>query len=252
MRILAESNNELILKAKGLAARELFEESLEILEKLYKYEPSSEHIEEALIDVLLKYGGYLNDEYVLQYEKAEQMFKKVIEIDPTNYRAQYNLGIVHFNLERHEKAKECYEKAIELKPDYYHCIYNLGLIYEREGDLKEALKYYEKALDIEPNFPYAIGARNHILSSLKELQRIEKLQQNHSKFEKLKSLLEISKRVKIDMIRSILDLDEDDLITLLIEWGKKYKFELDGEYLNVNKETLPELFKKLESLEHID
>ncbi|MFW9824760.1 MAG: tetratricopeptide repeat protein [Candidatus Thorarchaeota archaeon] len=249
---MAESNNELILKAKGLAARELFEESLEILEKLYKYEPSSEHIEEALIDVLLKYGGYLNDEYVLQYEKAEQMFKKVIEIDPTNYRAHYNLGIVHFNLERHEKAKECYEKAIELKPDYYHCIYNLGLIYEREGDLKEALKYYEKALDIEPNFPYAIGARNHILSSLKELQRIEKLKQNQSKFEKLKSLLEISKRVKIEMIRSILNLDEDDLITLLIEWGKKYKFELDGEYLNVNKETLPELFKKLESLEHID
>ncbi|MFW9825760.1 MAG: hypothetical protein ACFFE4_22655, partial [Candidatus Thorarchaeota archaeon] len=81
---MAESNNELILKAKDLAAQELFEEALEILEKLYKNDPSSEHIEEALIDVLLKYGGYLNDEYVLQYEKAEQMFKKVIEIDPTN------------------------------------------------------------------------------------------------------------------------------------------------------------------------
>ncbi|MFX1325994.1 MAG: tetratricopeptide repeat protein [Promethearchaeota archaeon] len=246
---MAENNNELILKAKDLAARDLFEEALEILEKLYKNAPNSEQVKNVLIDVLFMYGGYLNDDFVLQYEKAKQMFKKVIEFDPTNYRAQYNLGIAHFNLENHEKAKECYEKAIEIKPDYYHCLYNLGLIHEREGDLKEALKFYEKALEIKPNFPYAISARNHILNNLKELQRIEKLQQNQSKIKKLKSLLEISKRIKIEIIQSILDLDEDDLFTLLIEWGKKYKFEIDGDYLNINKKTLPELFKNLESLE---
>jgi tetratricopeptide (TPR) repeat protein len=249
VRILAESNNELILKAKNFAVQEQFEEALEILEKLYKNNPDSEHIKITLIDVLFKYGGYLNDEYTLQYEKAEYVFKKIIEIDPTNFRAHYNLGIAHFNLEKIKQAKECYEKAIEIKPDYYHCLYNLGLIYEREGDLKEALKFYEKALEIDPNFPYAFNARNHILSNLKELQRRAISEKKPQKFEKLKSLLEISKRVKIEMIKTILNVDKDILFTLLIEWGKKYQFEIDGEYLIINKETLPELFKNLDNLE---
>lgn len=37
------------------------------------------------------------------------MFKRIIEIDPTNYRAHYNLGIAYFNLNEIKKAKECYE-----------------------------------------------------------------------------------------------------------------------------------------------
>ncbi len=60
------------------------------------------------------------------------MFKRIIEIDPTNYRAHYNLGIAYFNLNEIKKAKECYEEAIRIKPDYKHCLYYIGLIYERE------------------------------------------------------------------------------------------------------------------------
>ena len=171
MKILTEEIEELLKKTKELTQRHEFEEALEILENLFAKNPESKQVKENLIDTLLNYGGYLNDEYVLKYGEAEKIFKKVIEIDPTNYRAYYNLGIVNFNLDKIEKAKLCYEEAIRIKPDYKHCIYNMGLIYERKGKLQDALKYYEKALEIDPKFPYATSARAQILSNLDDLKR---------------------------------------------------------------------------------
>ncbi|MHA1931790.1 MAG: tetratricopeptide repeat protein [Promethearchaeota archaeon] len=143
---------ELIRKAKKLTKQEEFKEALEILEMLYKNNPQSEEVKISLIETLFTYGGYLNDEYTLQYDEAEKIFKRIIQIEPNNYRAHYNLGIANFNLENIEQAKQCYEEAIRIKPDYKHCFYNMGLIYEGEGNLQEALKYYEKALEIDPRF----------------------------------------------------------------------------------------------------
>ncbi|MFX1477483.1 MAG: tetratricopeptide repeat protein [Promethearchaeota archaeon] len=239
---MTEKVEDLLKKAKELTQKHEFKEALEILEKLSRNNPDSSQVKKNLIDTLLNYGGYLNDEYVLKYKEAEKIFKKVIEIDPTNYRAHYNLGIVNYNLDDIEKAKLCYEEAIRIKPDYKHCLYNLGLAYEKEGDLMEALQYYEKALEIDPKFPYAFNARNQILANLHELKKSKR----SKNIGKLKSLLEISKRIKIDMIQAILNLNDDNMVELLIDWGKKYQFEVDGEFLIINKETLSDLINDLE------
>ena len=244
---MKENVEKLILKAKDLIIKEEFKTALEILEALYEHNPDSKKIRKVLIDTLFTYGGYLNDEYTLQYEKAKELFRRIIEIDPTNYRAHYNLGIANFNLENIEKAKECYEEAIKIKPDYKHCYYNLGLIYENEGDLREALKYYEQALEIDPRFPYAYNARNHLLSNLDELKKSRTITPQPQNLQKLKSLLEVSKRLKIEMIQNLLNIDKERLLELMIEWGKKYGFEIDGDYININKDRLPVLLKSLEN-----
>ncbi|MHA2131098.1 MAG: hypothetical protein ACW99L_14110 [Promethearchaeota archaeon] len=56
----------------------------------------------------------------------------------------------------------------------------------------------------------------------------------------------MSKRIKIDMIQTVLNLPKDELFDLLIDWGKKFQIEIDGEFLNINKETLPHLIKYLD------
>ncbi|MFX1488618.1 MAG: tetratricopeptide repeat protein, partial [Promethearchaeota archaeon] len=205
---MTEKVEDLLIKAKELTHKHEFKEALEILDTLFKNNPESKQVKKYLIDTLLNYGGYLNDEYVLKYKEAEKIFKRVIEIDPTNYRAHYNLGIVNYNLDDIEKAKQCYEEAIRIKPDYKHCLYNLGLAYEKEEDLMKALKYYEKALEIDPKFPYAYNARKQILANLSELKKSKR----SKNIEKLKSLLEISKSIKIDMIQSILNLNNDNMV----------------------------------------
>lgn len=246
MKILTEDIEELLKKANELQKEERFDGAIEILEKLFEDHPSSIQIKKSLIDTLFAYGGYLNDEYTLQYEKSKEMFKRILEINPMNYRAHYNLGIANFNLNEIEEAKECYEEAIRIKPDYKHCFYNLGLMYERVGDLQEALIYYEKALEIDPRFPYAFNARNQILVNLDELKRSQTRSTPRRNLLQLKSLLEISKRIKIEIIQTLLNLPKDELFDLLIDWGKKFQVEIDGDFLNINKETLPHLFEYLD------
>ena len=248
MKILTENIEELIKKTKELTNQERFEESLEILESAFANNPNSKEVKESLLETLFTYGGYLNDEYTLQYEKAKDMFKKIIEIDPTNYRAHYNLGIANFNLDEIEKAKECYEEAVRIKPDYKHCLYNIGLIYEREGNLQEALRYYEKALEIDPKFLYATSARSHLLSNLYDLKKSSDISNQRRNIERLKSLLEVSKRIRIEMIQMLMNIEMEKLFDLLIDWGKKYQFEIDGDFLNINKETLPDLLKTLDDM----
>jgi tetratricopeptide (TPR) repeat protein len=168
-----EDLKKVILKAKTLKEQEKFQEALEILEELYKNNPNSEIVKSYLIDALFDYGGYLNDIYTSGYEEAQQIFKRITELNPNNYRAHYNLGIAYFNLNKLEKAKKSFETALKIKPDYKYCLYNLGLLYEDKELYEEALVFYEKALDIDPNFPYALTAKSQMRQKLDEIKRMQ-------------------------------------------------------------------------------
>jgi tetratricopeptide (TPR) repeat protein len=160
---------DLIQKAENLKNQEKYEEALEILEILFK-NTESKHIKKLLIETLFDYGGYLNDYYILEYEKATKIFDKIIKLSPNNYRAHYNLGIAYFNLGQIENAKKSFNSALKIKPDYKYCLYNLGLIYEDSKNYEEALKYYDQAIEIDPNFTYALAARSQIRQILDNLK----------------------------------------------------------------------------------
>lgn len=163
---------ELIEKVNKLKKKENYKEAIDILEDLYRNSPNSEEIKSLLIETLFSFGGYLNDTYVEKYKEAEAIFRQIIEMEPNNYRAHYNLGIAYFNLHKIELAIKSYEIALKLKPDYKHCIYNLGLVYEELGNYKKALEYYEKALEIDPMFTYALQARYDVRNKMDSLKKI--------------------------------------------------------------------------------
>jgi len=243
------SVKELLKKAIELKNEEQYEKAIEILEELYKANPKAENIRNTLIDVLFTYGGYLNDDYILEFSKAAQCFKRIIEIDSTNYRAHYNLGIAYFNMGMLDEALKSCNIAIDIKSDYKHCYYNIGLIYETKEDLNRALEYYQKALEIDPNYIYAYQAAKDIeqkLNILKKSTSEEKLKKDN--IGRLKSLLEMSKRIEIVVIQDLLGISKPQLIEFLISWGKNFQCELDGNYLNINKNSLPKLLKELDNL----
>ncbi|MFX1339469.1 MAG: tetratricopeptide repeat protein [Promethearchaeota archaeon] len=161
---------KIINKAKKLKDEEKYEEAIKLLEDTYQQYPQSEEIKNNYVNMLFSYGGYLNDEFVLEYEKAVEIFKKILEIEPNNFKVFYNLGIAYSNLDQVENALKAYNTAITLKPDYKHCYYNIGLLYEEKENLNMALNYYEKALEIDPNFPYAVHA-GQIIRKRIDLQR---------------------------------------------------------------------------------
>jgi len=167
----SKSRSQLLEKAKILRSQEKYEEALKILEHLYENNPESGEIKDILIDTLFNYGGYLNDYYTLEYEKAKQLFERITIISPKNYRAHYNLGIAYFNLGQIENAKKSFEIALKIKPDYKYCLYNLGLLYEDMEQYEDALNLYEKALEIDSNFAYALTARSQIRKKLDDLRQ---------------------------------------------------------------------------------
>jgi len=236
---------KLIEKARVLIKNEEFEKAIKIFEDLYQEKPNPD-IKNNLIDALFAFGGFLNDEYVLEYQKSISIFQRIIDIDPENYRAHYNLGIAYYNLNLFEEALNSYKMAILINPDYKHSYYNIGLLHEATENFEKAVKAYEKALEIDPNFVYAMHALKAVRMNLdNSVETKSKTQEKNDKVEKLKSVLSISKRVRFDMIQDILNVNKETLLDIIIIWGKKNYCEIDGDYLIINKESLTQIFEDL-------
>lgn len=238
-----------IEKADILKKDKKFKAAIELLEKLYKKDPKNNKVKEFLTNTLLDYAGELNDEFIREYNEALKILQKVIKIHPENYRALYNIGITYHNLGEYQNALDALNAALEINPDYKYCYYNIGLIYEDLHDFIKALKAYTKAVKIDKNFSYATQAKRDIQqlidsSSELEIPILDKI--DHKSLEKLKNLLKMSNTVKIEMLEEILKIEKPKVIDLIIGWGDKYQFKLDGDYLIINKETLPNLLKELE------
>ena len=241
---MTEKEN-LIEKAKDLVRNEEFEKAIKILEDLYQQQPDID-VKNNLIDALFAYGGYLNDYYVLEYNESINFFKRIIELDSENYRAHYNLGIAYFNLNRFEEALNSYKIALSIKPDHKHVYYNIGLLHEKTENLENAIEAYEKALEIDPNYIYAMHSLKVVRQNLDiNVNPKSKTQESKDNVEKLKSLLSMSKRVRFDMIQEILKVNKETLLQIIINWGKKNYCEIDGDYLNINKDSLTQFFEEL-------
>ncbi len=86
-----------------------------------------------------------------EYDSAEQMFRKVIEIEPFNARAHFNLGTVYTAQNRYDEAVHEYEAALEIEPNYELAAYWAAVVYERSERWDEAYRKLEKVLQINPH-----------------------------------------------------------------------------------------------------
>lgn len=86
-----------------------------------------------------------------QLDKAEGLYKRVIEANPSNSSAYQKLGILESNRENWPAAKEYYAKAIELDPDNADLAYNIGVSLYNQHEFEEAIPYFVKSLEAEPD-----------------------------------------------------------------------------------------------------
>lgn len=113
-------------------------------------------------------------------KKYNQLMNKIVETDPDNPEIHFNLGVASAQLGENEKAEQYYKKALELNPNYEGALINMAVIKlaneapiveqmnslgtSRADNLKydelrskleklrqEALPYLEKAQKINPN-----------------------------------------------------------------------------------------------------
>lgn len=231
------------LKEKGE-----FKKAYKQIKELYEVNHESSEIKEKLIEILFAYGFYLSEDLVMQYEKAAKCFREIIDLDPDNYRAYYNLGICYFDMDKAETALNMYQKALELKSDNKYVHYNIGLAYEEMRQYKKALKAYDRALKIDQKFIYAQQAKRILNMSLEHAPEETITFEEKEKLNRLKSLIRVSSKVKIDDIQEILDAERGTLLDLIVDWAEEYGFTIEGDFLVFNEKNKTSFLENLRTL----
>ena len=86
-----------------------------------------------------------------------------------DFTSFYNLGTTHFENGEYEKAEEAYKKALELYPEFSLALSGLANVYEKKGNFKDAYLYSKKAYPFIKELPegflikiaeYAVNSKN--------------------------------------------------------------------------------------------
>lgn len=83
------------------------------------------------------------------YKSAAAPFQRVLQLQPDNPRAHYELGSNFVMAGQHEEAKQPLLSSLELEPGNAMASGFLGMIYATEGNADKALEYYERAMSLE-------------------------------------------------------------------------------------------------------
>lgn len=104
-------------------------------------------------------GGKINEALL-----ALSHFDKAIELDPLNYLAWANKGLILKTLDRLDDALLCYNRALAINPNYITVWYNKGVLLGSIGNFDEAIKSFNKVLELNPNHEFAKRDREILLS----------------------------------------------------------------------------------------
>lgn len=148
-----------------------YEKALEILEKLDTSENTAFQVKLKIAEIRIKlrdfesaknvYMGLLKkgkvDENIYydfailcgqtgDKDKAEQLLKKVIQLNPEFAAAHKDLAVLYLDSRLFDYAKEEFEKALSLEPDNPYFIYEYGNYFQMTGDSETADELYDKVL----------------------------------------------------------------------------------------------------------
>jgi tetratricopeptide (TPR) repeat protein len=84
------------------------------------------------------------------YSQAIENFKSVLNVEPDNFYAIFNMALVFEYQGRSEDAMSCLEKAPLEKVPNVEGLYQCGLLFERQRDYEKAGRYYDRILSIKP------------------------------------------------------------------------------------------------------
>lgn len=111
------------------------------------------------INLLLTQGNLWQQ--LKEFPKAKAAYEKVLQIEPNNAKAHYNLGIVYNELGQLPQSVSAYQQAIKADPNFQESRYGLAVTYEKQQKYKDALSTYQEYLKA-PNALYAPQAQERV------------------------------------------------------------------------------------------
>jgi tetratricopeptide (TPR) repeat protein len=111
-----------------------------------------------------------------KFDEAEQLFSQVLEREPNNVSAAYDLGVVSERKGDFRRAQERYEAAHKLDPHHTPTLLNLGRVYRLLGQFDLAIALYEKALKA-PGREFDAQLLNNLAVSYRLAKRYDKAEE---------------------------------------------------------------------------
>jgi len=153
-----KSNYALVLWKKGL-----IEDAVKMLEDVIKqYENTTVY---GSLGYILIASGDL--------DKALEFNLKAYEYNYSNGIIVDNLAQTYYLRKDYQKAEELYKKLMELKPAFPEAYYNYGLVLLQLGKNQEAYESMQKALQYEFSYLSTI-TKQEVETKMKEIERLFK------------------------------------------------------------------------------
>lgn len=105
-----------------------------------------------------------------QYDRAADLYARVLSVDPRQFDALNNLGLLMRSGGRLREAVELLRRSVDVAPERTEGHTNLGNALRDAERPEEALEAHRRALEIDPNDP---ELHNNLGVTLKALERLE-------------------------------------------------------------------------------
>ena len=112
------------------------------------------------------------------FENAEKMYNKILDMEPEHFGAVFLLGSLHAQIKNFHLANTLLQKAIRLNPNYAEAHYNFGNVLIAMGKEEKAIHSYQSAIKINPNYA---DAHNNLGNLLKKKHKTEEAIHSYKK-----------------------------------------------------------------------
>lgn len=146
-KAIAEEILPELRRSRLVLTTDLIGKTDEEIKSLVKSDPAALNVEELLYSATL---------FNCNNEKFD-IYKKVVELYPNDYRGYNNLGITYFAQGKVDDARQCYAKALQMEPNNPDVNYNSAIAAMAIGDLSKAEEYLGKAAGTEGDLSAAMG-----------------------------------------------------------------------------------------------
>lgn len=82
-------------------------------------------------------------------EELVQAWQQIVETNPDDPQAHYNLAVALDEVGRSEDAIRVYQETIRLDPNYFPALYNLGNYFVHSGQFDEAIEMFNRAILVD-------------------------------------------------------------------------------------------------------
>ncbi len=85
-----------------------------------------------------------------QFEHAIKEYKTLLDTDPKNVEAWFQLGNIYYGVQENQQAVEYYNKALEIEPQHIAVLTQLGNLYFDIKQYQKAVDCYQRVLAVDP------------------------------------------------------------------------------------------------------